>query len=156
MSKYIRMQQVEANPMNRGDYNILRGWTVPANENPADEGYVVHYQDGYVSWCQKAQFEAAVRPCSGMTFGMALEAMKRGAKVCREGWELGSYIWIMPASTVKGCKNISDPNLASIDREEGEIRFLDSIRVRTPKGDVLTGWLASQTELLAEDWQIVE
>ena len=85
--KYIRMHQVEAEPMTRGDYNKKRGWEIPANENPADEGYLVTYPDGYVSWCPKAQFEAAGRPCDGMTFGMAIEAMKRGAsgygKRCR-------------------------------------------------------------------------
>ena len=79
--KYIRMHEVDAEPMTRGDYNKSRGWEIPANENPADEGYKVVYPDGYVSWCPKAQFEAAGRPCDGMTFGMAIEAMKRGEKV---------------------------------------------------------------------------
>ena len=157
MSKYIRMHQVEAEPMTRGEYNEKRGWQIPANENPADEGYIVTYPDGYVSWCPKAQFEAAARPCDGMTFGMAIEAMKRGKKVCRKGWNgKGMYVWVMPGSTVKNCPNISDPHLAEIDKAEGEIRFLGSIRMRTATGDVLTGWLASQTDMLAEDWMIVE
>ena len=34
--KYIRMHQVEAEPMTRGDYNKFRGWTITADENPAD------------------------------------------------------------------------------------------------------------------------
>ena len=38
---------------------------------------------------------------------------------------------------------------------EGEIRFLGSIRMRTATGGVLTGWLASQTDMLAEDWVVV-
>lgn len=154
--KYIRMHQVEAAPMTRGDYNKFRGWEIPANENPEDEGYIVHYPDGYVSWCPKAQFEAAGRPCDGMTFGMAVEAMKRGAKVARKGWNgNGMYIWVMPGSTVRGCNQITDPHLAVIDKAEGEIRFLGSIRMRTATGDVLTGWLASQTDMLAEDWAVV-
>ena len=91
--KYIRMHQVEAEPMTRGDYNKFRGWEIPSNENPADEGYKVTYPDGYVSWCPKAQFEAAGRPCDGMTFGMAIEAMKRGKKVARKGWN-GKGMWL--------------------------------------------------------------
>lgn len=154
--RYIRMHQVEAEPMTRGVYNKSRGWEVPSNENPADEGYKVTYPDGYVSWCPKAQFEAAGRPCDGMTFGIAVEAMKRGAKVARKGWNgKGMYIWVIPGSTVSGCNQITDPHLAAIDKAEGEIRFLGSIRMRTATGDVLTGWLASQTDMLAEDWEIV-
>lgn len=66
------------------------------------------------------------------------------------------YIWVMPGSTVSGCNQITDPHLAEIDKAEGEIRFLGSIRMRTATGDVLTGWLASQTDMLAEDWAVVE
>lgn len=155
--KYIRMHMVDAEPMTRGDYNKSRGWEIPSDENPIDEGFKVVYPDGYVSWCPKAQFEAAARPCEGMTFGMAIEAMKRGKKVSRKGWNgKGMYIWVMPGSTVKGCNQITDPHLAAIDKSEGEIRFLGSLRMRTATGDVLTGWLASQTDMLAEDWEIVE
>ena len=154
---YIRMHIVEAKPMTRGEYNKYRGWNIPANENPSDDGYVVHYPDGYISWCPKAQFEASGRPCDGMTFGMAIEHMKRGDKVARKGWNgKGMYIWVMPGSTIKNCQNITDPHLAEIDKTECEIRFLGSIRMRTATGDVLTGWLASQTDILSEDWMVVE
>lgn len=157
MSKFIRCHLVEAKPMTRGAYNKKRGWTVPANENPKDKGYIVKYPDGYVSWCPKAQFEAAGRPVDGMTFGMAIEAMKQGKKVARAGWNgKGMYVWIMPGSTVKDCKTITDPHLKAIDEAEGEIRFLGSVRMRTATGDVLTGWLASQTDMLSDDWVIVD
>jgi hypothetical protein len=94
---------------------------------------------------------------SNMTFGMAIEAMKAGKKVARAGWNgKGMYVWIMPGSTVKDCKTITDPHLKAIDEAEGEIRFLGSVRMRTATGDVLTGWLASQTDMLSDDWVIVE
>jgi hypothetical protein len=48
---------VQAEPMNLGDYNKLKGWTMPAGEDPAREGYVVHYGDGYVSWSPKQAFD---------------------------------------------------------------------------------------------------
>ena len=53
--------------MTRGEYNIFRGWELPANEDGADEGYLVEYTDGgkanttayagYVSWSPKDVFE---------------------------------------------------------------------------------------------------
>lgn len=68
MKQYIGTKEVKATPMNRGDYNALRGWQVPENEKPADDGYLVVYPngesnvdgfDGYVSWSPKKQFDDA-------------------------------------------------------------------------------------------------
>lgn len=66
---YVGIKEVKAIPMNRGDYNVYRGWECPADENPADEGYLVEYLDGgesnhpnhagYISWSPKAVFEQA-------------------------------------------------------------------------------------------------
>ena len=67
MQKYIGTKQIEARPMTRGDYNNYRGWQIPAEENPADEGYLVRYSDGYESWSPEKQFNEAYRPCDNMT-----------------------------------------------------------------------------------------
>lgn len=61
MKKYVGTKVIEAKEMNRGDYNKYRGWTIPQNENPKDEGYLVKYSDGYESWSPKKQFEEAYR-----------------------------------------------------------------------------------------------
>ena len=156
MTKYIRSHIVEAEPMTRGDYNKHRGWEIPANENPADEGYHVVYPDGYESWCPKVQFEAAGRPIDGMTFGQAVEAMKHGEKVARKGWNgKGMYLWLLPATDVKKewCR---DPRLIEAMGERDVLPCLGSIRMFTATKEVLTGWLASQTDMLSEDWCIVE
>lgn len=163
MSKYIRLNEVDAEPMKFGEFKEKFPKSGGANvERGADEdGYAITYRKGqaneYVSWCPKAEFDAVSRPVDGMTFGMAIEAMKRGKKVARKGWNgKGMYVWVMPGSTIKNCPNISDPHLAEIDKAEGEIRFLGSIRMFTATKEVLTGWLASQTDMLAEDWMVVE
>ncbi len=57
MKKFIGTKQIEAEPMTRGEYNQYHGWIIPANENPEDEGYLVKYNDGYISWSPKKQFE---------------------------------------------------------------------------------------------------
>lgn len=154
--QYIRCHIVKATPMTRGDYNAHRGWEMPSNENAADEGYHVVYPDGYESWCPKAQFEAAGRPIDGMTFGMAIEAMKQGMKVARRGWNgKGMYLWLLPATEVKK-EWCHDPRLVEAMGERETLPCLGSIRMFTATKEVLTGWLASQTDMLADDWCIVE
>lgn len=59
MKDYIGIKRIEAEPMTREKYNEYRGWTVPENENPNDEGYLVKYPDGYESWSPKDVFEEA-------------------------------------------------------------------------------------------------
>lgn len=69
MHTYIGTKIIRAKPMNRLEYNRLRGWDVPPDEDPKDSGYLVEYVDGgkpnvdgfdgYVSWSPKAQFDAA-------------------------------------------------------------------------------------------------
>ena len=62
MNAYIGTKLITARPMTRGAYNEYRGWTIPADENPEDEGYLVKYADNYVSWSPKDTFEAAYLP----------------------------------------------------------------------------------------------
>ena len=69
MKTYIGTKTVNAKPMNRLEYNLFRGWQLPADENGADEGYLVEYTDGgkantpqyagYVSWSPKDVFGRA-------------------------------------------------------------------------------------------------
>ena len=69
--RYIGTKVINAFPMTRAEYNNLRGWTVPEDENPEDEGYLVEYTDGgkanvpgfagYVSWSPADVFNRAYR-----------------------------------------------------------------------------------------------
>ena len=65
MKDYIGVKVVAAEPMSRGAYNEYRGWKIPSDENPEDEGYHIRYPDGYESWCPKKQFEEAYRRYDG-------------------------------------------------------------------------------------------
>ena len=92
-----------------------------------------------------------------MTFGMAIEAMKQGMRVARRGWNgKGMYLWLLPAANVKAewCK---EPHLKALaEQNGGEVECLGSVRMKTADGKVLTGWFASQLDMLSEDWVIVE
>ena len=92
-----------------------------------------------------------------MKFGDAIEALKAGARVARQGWNgKGMYLWLLPAgkASAEWCRPGHLKELA--EANGGEIECLGSIRMFTADKKVLTGWLASQTDMLAEDWMIVE
>lgn len=59
MNHYIGTKLIEAKPMNLGDYNKFKGETIPENEDPKREGYLVKYSDDYISWSPKEVFEKA-------------------------------------------------------------------------------------------------
>lgn len=160
MEKFIGTKVINAAPINRADYNALRGWKLPADENGADEGYLVEYTDGgtpncpgfsgYVSWSPKAQFEGAYRETSGLTFGLAVEALKLGEKVARAGWN-GKGMWL---ALVQG-DMWGIGGHAPYDVPGGaHITHAPFIGMRTAD-EKFVPWLASQTDVLAEDWQIV-
>lgn len=149
MKKYIGTKMIEAKPMNRGDYNKYRGWTIPEDENPADEGYFVKYSDGYESWSPKKQFEEAYRDCKSMTFGIALELLKKGCKVARKGWN-GKEQYIQLATSIS--YKSADDEIVNCEHDaigNKAIAFVGTSGVQI-------GWLASQADMLAEDWIVVE
>lgn len=151
MKKYIGTKMIEAKPMNRGDYNAYRGWPIPENENPADEGYLVVYtdSDNYESWSPKDVFERAYRSCDGgMTFGGALELLKMGFKVARKGWN-GKKQYIQLATGI----SYSSPDGEIVNCEHDAIGN-KAIAFAGTSG-IQIGWLASQADMLAEDWYTV-
>lgn len=161
MQQYIGVKLINAQPMNRADYNTLRGWQLPADENGADQGFLVEYLDGgkanhphfegYISWSPKEVFERAYGLVTGMTFGLALEAVKRGERVSRAGWnDKGMFLFLVPGSTFK----VNRPPLLGIYPEGTEINYHSHIDMRTADGKIVP-WLASQTDMLANDWQVV-
>lgn len=69
MVQYTGTKTIMATPMSRGEYNALRGWEIPADEDPIDPGYLVQYEndskanvegfDGYISWSPQKPFDLA-------------------------------------------------------------------------------------------------
>lgn len=170
MQHYFGTKRLTAKPMTRDAYIGYRDWQPQAGEDPADEGYLVEYLDGgnsnhpghagYISWSPKAQFEAAYQPITAMSFGHALAAMKAGERVARTGWN-GKGMWLA-LSGPNGPREIAYENFWSKHASEyarlngGSAAVLPCIIMKTATGEILMGWLASQTDMLAEDWTIVE
>lgn len=96
-----------------------------------------------------------------MNFGQAIEALNRGEKVSRKGWNgKGMYLWKKPVFEITP-EICSDPKLkqAVIDNG-GRLLGLPTICMythdSTGRKAVLTGWLASQSDIFAEDWVLVD
>lgn len=86
-----------------------------------------------------------------MNFGEALEHLKLGLRVTRNGWNgKGMFIYLVAAGryppTTDAGREIADT------QPDGLVPYLPYIAMRTVTGDVVP-WLASQTDILAEDWQ---
>lgn len=97
-----------------------------------------------------------------MNFGEAIQQLKAGKKVARAGWNgKGMWIVLMPAlylppyNTADTLRKVNDRTAKHI----GEDKPLDSqpyIAMWTAQEKWQPGWLASQADMLAEDWVIVE
>ena len=91
-----------------------------------------------------------------MDFGQALMLLKAGKKVAREGWN-GKGMWLALSPGTSGLppeRFWAKPN-ADYARENGSADVLPGITMKTTTGEILMGWLASQTDMLAEDWVLV-
>ena len=86
------------------------------------------------------------------SFSEALVDLKQGLKVARCGWNgKGMFLFLVQGSTFK----VNRPPLLGIYPEGTEINYHAHIDMKTADNKVVP-WLASQTDVLAEDWVIVE
>ena len=111
----------------------------------------------HTQYVAAAADEAVLHEGDEGTFGQAVESLKLGRKVARKGWNgKGMFLWLKPFALVRSewCK---DPKLKEIaDRNGGEIEALGTICMKTADDKILTGWLANQTDILSNDWILVE
>lgn len=115
-------------------------------------GYAVKYSDGYISWSPRDVFEAHYQRIDAMSFGHALAVIKAGGRVARAGWNgKGMFIFLVPGSRF----TVNREPLLSIMGEGTEVDYHGHIDMKTAQGYVVP-WLASQADMLADDWQIVE
>lgn len=116
-------------------------------EKDGQPGYAVKYADGYTSWSPRDIFEAAYRvtegPAQFLTFGDAVHFLKQGKRVARHGWN-GKGMWL------------------EIQRPDAHSKMtLPYLYLNYPNDSANTPgarvpWLASQTDVLCEDWVVLE
>lgn len=84
-----------------------------------------------------------------MDFGKAIELLKKGKRLQRKGWNgKGQYIELATnISYVNASQEIINVNHDAIGNKA--IAFVGTSGVQL-------GWLASQSDMLAEDWKVME
>lgn len=152
---------VEAYPMTRSEYNELRGWSLPIDEDGRDEGFLLNsitnakpntdFLDGYVSWVTKEQKETEFRETEYFPFGMAIEALKLGHKVSRKGWN-GKGMYLVLFDPLRD-------NLMTLTATCVESKVEKALRpfiLMSTVDNQYVPWMASQSDMLEDDWGIVE
>jgi len=160
---YIGTKAVLAHLMTKEEYCDYREWQVPKNEDPAEQGYFVEYMDGgkpnhpdhvgYVSWSPKDVFEQSYKSSGSLSFGDAVELLKAGKCVARSGWDgKGMFLYYVPENKYPAARN----TLNTLDGlfEDNLVPYGAYIAMKTAQNNVVP-WLASQSDVLAEDWIIV-
>ena len=86
-----------------------------------------------------------------LDFGGALVALKEGKMVRRQGWNgKGMFLFLVPGSKFV----VNRPPLLGIYPEGTEVTYLPHIDMKTATGEIVP-WLASQSDVLATDWDYV-
>lgn len=85
-----------------------------------------------------------------MDFSTALDHIKAGRRCYREGWNgKGMFVFLVPGSRFE----VSRPPLLGIYPEGTPIDYRSHIDMKTADGSIVP-WVASQTDLLANDWHV--
>jgi 3-deoxy-D-arabino-heptulosonate 7-phosphate (DAHP) synthase len=85
-----------------------------------------------------------------MLFGTAIKKMKNGLRVAREGWNgKNMFIYYVPAAKYPASGNALN-TMAGV-YEDDLVPYQAYIAMRTVDGTVVP-WLASQSDILSEDW----
>ncbi len=92
-----------------------------------------------------------------LSFSHAIQEMKNGNRVARAGWN-GKNMWICkgdghPALTADKFWNKHTKEFA--ESNGGTAEVLPYLIMKTADNKILMGWLASQTDMLANDWCIL-
>lgn len=133
---------------------IIVGSVFINKHKPSGIGYFVIYNDGYTSWSPVEAFESGYTRCdTGMiSFSKAIDLLKQGFFVARAGWNgKGMYLFLIGTdSTQQGIGGWTFTNGKNDNKE-----LLPFIAMKTAD-DKVVPWLASQTDLLADDWMIID
>jgi hypothetical protein len=152
---HIGLKNIMATPMTRGDYNKYRGWQLPSDERYDEGGYLIEYEprageasnvqghEGYVSWTPKQVFDDAYHSvCGNLPFGLALELAKQGHNISRNGWNTKICLFQPPEGSSGGLTYLYAQYITMCDE--------------SPTDLPITEWTPQQSDMLADDWYIVD
>lgn len=165
METYYGTKVIKAKPMTQEEYAQHIGITTLSNmPDRSPPGYLVEYlnggepnhpdHDGCISWSPKAVFEDAYEPTTAMAFGHAVMALQAGHTVARAGWNgKNMFLFYVPSKAEYGSYN---KHQAIRDRFGNDyVEHRAYIMMLTAQNDVVP-WNATQSDILAHDWCIVD
>lgn len=99
-----------------------------------------------------------------LSFGQALDQLKLGKAISREGWNgKGMFVYLNKGSrdvsgeSPEGTENVEGIPFHLFEMgDKGTVTRLPNVNMKAATGSTVTGWLASQTDLLAEDWCVLD
>lgn len=95
-----------------------------------------------------------------MNFGDALHALKNGQKVARVGWNgKGMWLYLVPANSYPAQTDVAKEYWGGKAGNSDEtpapaVPYSAYIAMKTAN-DYVTPWVASQTDILSSDWELV-
>ncbi len=97
---------------------------------------------------------------TNQNFGQAIESVKNGKAIAREGWNgKNMLVWMNKGSIDRNDIPESIGGVSGVLFEKGDdgsITRMPNLNMKAADGSTVTGWLASQTDILAEDWCILD
>ncbi|MBU1081641.1 MAG: DUF2829 domain-containing protein [Spirochaetes bacterium] len=93
---------------------------------------------------------------TGFSFGAALSYMQEGRLVRRQGWNGKGMHIAMAGGYPRGVLASMDAARCMGAELGDEIKVRPYIVMKDAQGFMVCGWLASQTDMLADDWEVVE
>lgn len=101
---------------------------------------------------QKENLGSSPFPLTGLSFGLAIDMVKKGHKIQRAGWNgKRMFVYYVPdgryPARTDPAKSIADP--------DGNVSYGAYLAIKTVSGEVIP-WLASQADMLADDWRIIQ
>lgn len=95
-----------------------------------------------------------------MRFGEAIEQARKGKRIAREGWNgRGMYVYMTEGRTIPTdtwVARLPSQEITEAEKERGHIIVGDHLDMMSAQGVRIIGWLASQTDMLADDWYALE
>lgn len=141
---YIGTKVVRAVPMSRLTYNELRGWVVPANENPDDAGYLVEYTDGgkpnvegfagYISWSPRDVFEKAYTVGAEPKATTWLERLKAEADDLEVRW--GKLRLFIKSPEFENLGSFEQKDLKEQSSAMEDLLWIHRRRIRRANGEI--------------------
>ena len=95
-----------------------------------------------------------------MRFGQALELAHIGKRIARHGWNgKGMYVYLTRGTSVPvyvWAPRMPSQKVTEDEKKFGFVVIESHLDMMTAQGHRVIGWLASQTDVLADDWYVVD